>query len=75
MVIYEKKRQTRENKITAKDLKTNLDNVLRFNEGHKIFRTLRGTPPYWENAKKKLFTMIRQLGLPTFFLTLSAAEM
>lgn len=49
-----KKRQTRGNKITAKDLKTNLDNVLRFNEGHKIFRTLRGTPPYWENAEKKI---------------------
>ena len=63
--------------LTAGDLKSHekLDKLINLNEGYKIFRTLRGSPPYWENVKKNLFAMIRQLGLPTFFLTLSAAEM
>jgi hypothetical protein len=37
-------------------------------------RKLRGSPAYWESAKKDLFAMIRQLGIPTWFCSLSAAE-
>ncbi|KAJ8048640.1 hypothetical protein HOLleu_01031 [Holothuria leucospilota] len=43
-------------------------------EGFRVFRTLRGSPPYWENSKKELFAMIRQLGIPTWFMSFSAAE-
>lgn len=31
-------------------------------------------PIYWQNQKKKVNAMIRQFGKPTFFLTMSAAE-
>ena len=48
--------------------------MLKVDDGYKIFRTLRGSPPYWEAAKKDLFAMIRQIGLPTWFISLSAAE-
>jgi hypothetical protein len=51
-----------------------VENMVKLDEGFKIFRTLRGSPPYWESAKKDLFAMIRQLGLPTWFISLSAAE-
>ncbi|KAJ8018963.1 hypothetical protein HOLleu_42737 [Holothuria leucospilota] len=43
-------------------------------EGFRVFRSLRGSPPYWENSKKELFAMIRQLGIPTWFMSFSAAE-
>ncbi|PIK42671.1 hypothetical protein BSL78_20468 [Apostichopus japonicus] len=43
-------------------------------EGFRVFRTLRGSPPYWEKSKRELFAMIRQLGIPTWFLSFSAAE-
>lgn len=46
----------------------------KLNEGYRVLRTLRGSPAYWENAKKDVFAMIRQLGIPTWFCSFSAAE-
>lgn len=51
-----------------------LDSIVRLNEGFQVLRNLRGSPPYWEKAKKDIFAMIRQLGLPTWFCSFSAAE-
>ena len=51
-----------------------VDSMLKVDDGYKFVRTLRVSPPYWEAAKKELFAMIRQLGLPTWFISLSAAE-
>lgn len=51
-----------------------LHNMVRLDEGYYIFRSLRNSPPYFEARKKDLFAMIRQLGLPTWFMSLSAAD-
>lgn len=61
---------------SAGDLKLpgTLETYEHLDEGFKIFRQLRGSPPYWQRAQKDLFAMIRQLGLPTWFMSLSAAE-
>ena len=40
-----------------------------------FMRGIRGTPAYWADAASDLHAMIRQLGPPTFFITLSAADM
>lgn len=37
----------------------------------KIFPS---SPSYWENERPKMLATIRQLGMPTLFITLSAAE-
>ncbi|CAF4371661.1 unnamed protein product, partial [Rotaria magnacalcarata] len=39
------------------------------------FQCVRGSPQYWHKRLKDLFTMTRQLGFPTFFLTLSCADL
>ena len=55
----------------------NSDNVERMIENDEAFRFLknvRATPSFWQQKQKELMSMIRQLGCPTFFLTLSAAE-
>ena len=39
-----------------------------------FLRALRGSPPYFEKAKKDLFAMIRQLGPATLFCSFSSAE-
>ena len=36
---------------------------------------IRGTPAYLENAQKDLFAMLRQLGIPTWICSFSAAEL
>ena len=63
-------------KLTAGDLLQPgvIDNLVKLDEGYKVLRTLRGSPPYWEQTKKDLFAMIRQLGIPTYFVSFSAAE-
>jgi hypothetical protein len=49
-------------------------NIVKLDEGYHIFRTLRNSPPYLEKRKKDLMAMIRQLGCPTWFVSLSAAD-
>lgn len=51
-----------------------VDKLVKHNEGYHILKTLRGSPAYYEAAKKDLFAMIKQLGIPTWFISLSAAE-
>ena len=48
--------------------------LVNLDEGFYIFRTLRNSPPYLEKRKKDVFAMIRQIGLPTYFGSLSAAD-
>ena len=57
-------------------LKDNMgESLVRLDEGYRIFRTIRNSPQYWENQKKEVFSMIRQLGLPTLFMSLSANDL
>jgi len=71
-----RKCKTKGKKYTVKDMlnEATFESVSRLDEGYRIFRTIRGSPPYFESRKKDLFAMIRQLGLPTWFISLSAAD-
>ena len=51
------------------------ESLVRLDEGYRIFRTIRNSPQYWENKKKEVFAMIRQLGIPTLFVSLSANDL
>ena len=44
------------------------------NNNAKRFRTIRSSPEYWMVRKKEVFAMTRQLGIPTFFIAISPAE-
>ena len=48
--------------------------LVNFDEGYYIFRQLWNSPAYLETRKKDIFAMIRQLSLPTWFMSLSAAD-
>jgi hypothetical protein len=61
-------------KYTASQVLNSADNIVYLNEGFYIFRSIRNSPPYLEKRKKDVFAMIRQLGLPTWFISLSAAD-
>ena len=51
-----------------------LERLVHLDEGYKFLRALRGSPPYFERAKKDIFAMIRQLGPATLFCSFSSAE-
>ena len=60
---------------TAGDLKSenSVNKLINLDDGFRVLRNLRGSPPYFERCKKDLFAMIRQLGNPTWFCSFSAA--
>ena len=71
-----RKCKTKGKTYTAGDLKSDssVNKLINLDEGFRVFRNLRGSPPYFERCKKDLFAMIRQLGNPTWFCSFSAAE-
>ena len=36
---------------------------------------IKGTPAYWKKFQREVLAMVKQLGCPTFFLTLSCADL
>ena len=68
--------KTKGKKITAAEARdqTALDKIVKLDEGYYIFRQLRNSPAYLSSRKKDIFAMIRQLGLPTWFMSLSSAD-
>jgi len=51
-----------------------MGNFISHGDGYQILKDIRMSPAHWEDEKKKVMAMIRQFGLPTFFITQSAAE-
>ncbi|CAH0384546.1 unnamed protein product [Bemisia tabaci] len=51
-----------------------LDSLIKHDEGFRVLKNIRSSPAWLEDKKKGLMAMLRQLGQPTLFLTLSAAE-
>ena len=62
--------------LTAGHLKQEggLERLVHLDKGYKFLRALRGSPPYFERAKKDIFAMITQLGPATLFYSFSSAE-
>lgn len=51
-----------------------MDNLVQHDDGYKLLKHIRSSPSYWQDRQKVLMAMIRQRGIPTLFITLSAAE-
>ncbi|CAG2211046.1 unnamed protein product [Mytilus edulis] len=70
-------KDTTGNTITASMLtdRNQLKSLLSTDQGYKFLTPIRGTPPYWQAALRDLLATVRQLGIPTWFATFSAADM
>ena len=66
-----------DNEVTASMLKNDkeLSKILKSDRGYRFLSSVRGTPPYWQRVQKDLLAMIRQLGIPTFFVSFSSADL
>ena len=71
-----RKCKKRSKAITAAEARDSnyLDKLVNRDEGYYIFRQLRNSPAYLETRKKDIFAMIRHFSLPTWFMSLSAAD-
>ena len=52
-----------------------LKTFLKSDQGFKFFEPVRGSPEFWKKTMLNLFACLRNLGLPTFFVTLTSAEL
>ena len=50
------------------------DKILNSDKGYKFLKTIRGSPAYWQKCLRDLFAMLKQLGIPTWFCSFSAAD-
>ena len=52
-----------------------LHDMVRQEQAYKFLKNVCGSPPYWKNQLLEVLAMIRTLDIPTWFLTLSAADL
>ena len=52
-----------------------ISQCLRKDKAYRFMKNVRGSPPYYQKTFYELLAMVRQLGTPTWFFTLSAADM
>ena len=64
-------------KITAGHLQNPavLEQLVINEQGYKFLKNVRGLPAYWQDQLYDVSAMLRTLGIPTWFLTLSAADL
>ncbi|XP_031340027.1 uncharacterized protein LOC116168369 [Photinus pyralis] len=48
--------------------------LVKVDNAFSFMKNMRSSPAFWHEERQKLFAMIRQLGVPTFFITLSSAD-
>ena len=58
----------------ARDPKS-LGEYVRQDKAYRFMKNIRGSPPYYQQTFYELLAMIRQLGTPTWFFTVSAADL
>ena len=59
---------------TASRLRANpqrLVNLIVQDQAYLFLRQIPGTPPYWQKFMYEVVAMVKQLGIPTWFMTLS----
>ena len=52
-----------------------IHNIFKRDRAYSFLKHIRGSPQYWQKMFYEVLAMIQTLGIPTWFLTLSAADM
>ena len=49
--------------------------LVKMEQAYRFLKNIRGSPAYWQNELYEVLAMLRTLGIPTWFMTLSAADL
>ena len=52
-----------------------LQQLVRTEQAYKFLKNVHGSPSYWQSELYDVLAMLKKLGIPTWFLTLSAADL
>ena len=61
--------------MLSKNFKDRVKQFIASDDAFSFMNSIKGTPAYWEKILQEVLAMVKQLGLPTFFLTLSCADL
>ena len=61
--------------MLSKNFKKTVETLVTSDKGYVFMNTIKGTPAFWKRFQLEVLAMIRQLGCPTFFMTLSCADL
>ncbi len=64
--------------VTASQVKSDtqaFQNLLLQDQAYLFLRQIPGSPPYWQKFMFEVVAMVKQLGIPTWFMTLSCADL
>ncbi|XP_078375419.1 uncharacterized protein LOC144658809 isoform X2 [Oculina patagonica] len=64
--------------VTASQFRSNepfLKNMIFKDQAYLFLRSIPGSPPYWQKFMYEAIAMVQQLGIPTWFMTLSCADL
>ena len=56
------------------NFKDTVKSFLADENAYSFMNTIKGSPAYWKNTLSDVLAMVKQLGIPSFFLTLSCAD-
>ena len=72
-----KGRKVNGKQITAGLLTNNeqISQLIQSDQAFKFMKNVRGSPAYWQRVFYDVLAMVRQLGCPTWFISLSAADL
>ena len=59
----------------SQNFKENVRTFIANDEAFNFMNTSKGTPAYWKRFLLEVLAMVKQLGVPTFFLSLSCADL
>ena len=59
----------------SQNFKEKISTLIANDEAFNFMNTLKGTPAYWKRFLLEVLAMVKQLGLPTYFMTLSCADL
>ena len=64
--------------VTASNVRNNSQNLHDFifsNQAYLFITNIPGSPIYWQKFMYEVVAMVKQLGIPTWFMTLSCADL
>ena len=64
--------------ITASQIKSDVNKLKSMvcqDQAYLFLRQIPGTPPYWQKFMYEVVAVVKQLGIPTWFMTLSCADL
>ena len=61
--------------VLSQNFSERAESLIVKDEAYHMMSTIKGTPAYWKDFLYEVLAMVKQLGLPTFFMTLIFADL